>query len=151
MTRADARGRRRRAPGRPAGFGRRSGPVLATLHGGLGMFFFAAAWTKLTEPFDLLALMMLWPADTTLAVVRAVGWIELVLATAVTAPLLRDWRGRIAALAATLALSGNAVFMTGHYLVHGNPGLATTNLLLALIGAAILAGHRHPRARPEPG
>ncbi|MBU1383530.1 MAG: DoxX family protein [Alphaproteobacteria bacterium] len=147
MTRTDGRPRRRREPSRPAGFGRRSGPILATLHGVLAMFFFAAAWTKLTEPLDLLSLMMTWPAETTAEVVRAVGWIEFMLAAAVVAPLVRDRHGRIAALAATLALSGNAAFMTTYYIVQRDPGLMTTNLLLILICAAIWVGHRRPRTR----
>lgn len=151
MTRAEARRRRRQAPSRPAGFGRYSGLILATLHGWLAMFFFAAAWAKLTEPFDLLSLMMIWPADTTPDVVRAVGWIELVLAAAVAAPLIRDWHGRIAALAATLALLGNAAFMAAYYIVQRDPGLVTTNLLLVLISAAILVGHRRRQTRSEPG
>ncbi len=142
----------RQAPSWPAaGFGRRSGPILATLHGGLAMFFFTAAWAKLTEPFDLLSLMMLWPADKSPEVVRAVGWIEFMLAATVAAPLLRDWRGRILALAATVALSGNAAFMSAYYIVHRDPGLVTTNLLLVLISGAILIGHRRPQPRSEPG
>lgn len=151
MSRTDVRRARGPAPSRPAGFGRRSGPILATLHGLLAMFFFAAAWTKLTEPFDLLSLMMIWPAATTPDVVRAVGWTEFALAAAVAAPLVREWRGRTAALAATLVLSGNAAFMVACYIVHRDPGLVTTNLLLGLISAAILAGHRRPRRRSERG
>ena len=151
MTRTEAPRRRRPPPPRPAGFGRRSGPILVTLHGWLAMFFLAAAWAKLTEPFDLVSLLLIWPADTTADVVRAVGWIELVLATAVAAPLLRDWRGRTAALAATLALCGNAAFMTAYYIVQRDPGLVTTNLLLILIGAAILVGHGRTGPRSEPG
>lgn len=115
------------------------------------MFFFAAAWAKLTEPFDLLSLMMLWPADKSPEVVRAVGLIEFMLAATVAAPLLRDWRGRLLSLAATLLLSGNAAFMSAYYIVHRDPGLATTNLLLVLIGGAILVGHRRPQPRYERG
>ncbi len=151
MSRTDPRRRHRPAPSRPAGFGRHSVPILVTLHGWLAMFFFAAAWAKLTEPIDLLSLLMTWPADTTPDFVRAVGWIEFVLAALVCAPLVRDWRGRLAALAATLMLCGNAVFMTAYYIVQCDPGLVTTNLLLILIGAAILAGHRRPRPRFERG
>lgn len=121
------------------------------LHGCLAMFFFTAAWAKLTEPFDLLSLMMIWPADTTPGVVRAVGCIEFVLAAAVAAPPMLDWRGRAAALAATLALSGNAAFMATYYAVHRDPGLVTTNLLLILIGAAIVVGHCRPGLRCGPG
>lgn len=148
MTGTEARRRRRQAPARPVGFGRHSGLILATLHSGLAMFFFGAAWAKLTEPFDLLALLMIWPAATSPELVRVVGWIELVLAAMVAAPLLRDGHGRIAALAAGLALSGNAAFMTVYYIVHRDPGLVTTNLLLVLISVAMLVGHRRLRSGP---
>lgn len=151
MTPTNLRQGRWQTPSQPAGFGRHSGPILTTLHGGLAMFFFAAAWAKLTEPFNLLSLLMIWPADTTPDVVRAIGWIEFVLASAVAAPLVRGWRGRLTALAATLALSGNAVFMVVYYIVQFDAGLMTTNLLLALISAAIRVGHRCPRPRFEPG
>jgi len=151
LSRTEARRRRRQAPLRPAGFGRRSGLLLTTLHGWLAMFFFAAAWTKLTEPFDLLSLMMIWPADASPDVVRAVGGIELVLAAAVAAPLVRDWHGRMAALAATVALSANAAFMAAYYIVQGESGLVTTNLLLVLIGGFILVGHRRLPLRCGPG
>ncbi|WP_396593028.1 hypothetical protein [Brevundimonas sp. R86498] len=153
MTPGDTRRGVRQTPSRPAAFGRHSGIILATLHCGLAMFVFGTAWAKMTEPFDLLSLLMIWPADTTPAVVRTVGWIELMLAAAVAAPLLREWRGRIAAVAATVTLSANAVVMTAWYILHRDPGLVTTNLVLILIGGAILVGHRPrpPGAACDPG
>lgn len=52
------------------------------------MFFGGAAYAKLTSTLDLLTVLLGWPEDAGLSLVRAVGALELTLAVGVLAPLL---------------------------------------------------------------
>lgn len=107
------------------------------------MFFLGAAYTKLTQPMDLLTLLMAWPVMTTLDVVRVVGWIELALGTAQFSSVLFGGRlVRAVALTAASILTANATVMTVFYVVRLDPGLAFTNIVLVFLGVAILLGHR---------
>lgn len=130
---------------RPEVFGRHSSFIVALLHGGLALFFFMAGWAKLTEPLHLLSLLMAWPGHTSPSVVYVIGAAEMALATAVAAPLLRDWRGRLCALRAAIMLSASATAMMIYHVVRNDHGLATTNLMLVLIGVAIVIGQRPRR------
>lgn len=127
----------------PAGFGRHTAPILWVLHGWLAMFFLGAAYAKLTEPRDILILLLGWPETVRPSVVEAVGWIELAIASALATPLLWNatWPRRIA-LAATMVVMTNAAVMLVFYALRLDPGLALTNAALILIGGGIFHGHR---------
>ena len=89
--------------------------ALWTLQGWIAMFFIAAGYAKLTEPLDSLVTLLLWPAHTTLTVVRGLGVAEIVLALMLLAPLV-SWR-------------------------LGRPFLLVAAAVLALLEAAMLALH----------
>ena len=128
---------------KPSGFGRHTTPILWTLHGWVTMFFVGAAYAKLTEPMELLTLLMAWPAMMRPEVVRAVGWVELILAAALFSSLLIDSRvARVVALTTSTILTLNAVAMLVFYVLRLDLGLALTNAALILLGVGILLGHR---------
>lgn len=138
----------RYAAERPAGYGRYTAPILWNLHGCMAMFFLGAAYAKLTEPITLLVVLMGWPAATSAEVVRAVGWVELLLALSQLGPILSSAQtGRALALASTVILGTNAVTMTALYVVRNDPGLAATNLALIFLAAGILFAYRTSPAR----
>jgi hypothetical protein len=62
--------------------------ALWTLQGWTAMFFFAAGYAKLTEPFANLVTLLSWPALASETLVRGIGIVEVVLALGVLAPLL---------------------------------------------------------------
>lgn len=62
--------------------------ALWTLQGWIAMFFLAACYAKLTEPVDILPLMLGWPEMADEVFVRGVGALEIGLAAGVLAPLL---------------------------------------------------------------
>lgn len=150
MSAPNEQGRRGQIRSRPSGFGRSSAPIFATLHGCLAMFFFTTAFAKWAEPFELLVLLMIWPTYTTPDIVRTVGCIEFILASAVAAPPIFAWRARTAALYATWVLLGYTAFMAAYYVAHRDPGLAITNLVLVMMSAALLAGYRRPKPLSGP-
>lgn len=133
----------RKPPGRPSGLGPHTVPILWMLQGWMAMFFLAASYAKLTEPIELLALLMVWPAMVSAETVRVVGWVELILGVAILGPLVSSRRlARYVALTAVSILMLNAAGMTVFYFVRFDPGLAITNMALLLLGVGILHGHR---------
>jgi hypothetical protein len=132
----------RPGPLKPAGFGRFTVPILWTLHGWLAMFFLAAGYAKLTEDLTLLTLLMGWPGQAGLGVVRTVGWIEVGLAMPLIAALTSERWGRIAAVGATCLLTLNTVALTVWHAARLEVGPSATNLILTGLGLAILIGHR---------
>lgn len=115
-------------------------PMLWTLQGWLAMFFIAAAYTKLSQPQDLLAILLPWTEAAPAVMVKAIGWGELALGLGVLAPLV-SWRlGRPAMMLSAVGLTASALIMTGVHLIALEPGLAFTNVALATIGAGLLWG-----------
>ncbi|MFA4938857.1 DoxX family protein [Brevundimonas sp.] len=79
--------------------------MLWTLQGWIAMFFIAAGYAKLTEPLDMLVILLGWPAHASLALVQGLGVAEVVLAVMLLAPLI-SWRlGRPLLLVAAAALA----------------------------------------------
>lgn len=115
-------------------------PMLWTLQGWLAMFFIAAAYTKLTQPEHLLAILLPWTAWAPVALVKTIGWAEFVLGLGVLAPLI-SWRlGRPIMMISAAGLTASALVMMVLHAAAFEPGLAITNLALVAIGAGVLTG-----------
>jgi hypothetical protein len=116
--------------------------ALWTLQGWAAMFFFAAGYAKLTEPFDNLVALMNWPALVGENLVRGVGIVEVVLALGMLAPLL-SWRfGRWPLLVSAAGLVVLETVMLGVHALGADIGLALTNVALLAITVPVLLGRR---------
>lgn len=115
-------------------------PMLWTLQGWLAMFFIGAAYAKLSQPQDLLAILLPWTETAPVAMVKAIGWLELAMGLGVLAPLV-SWRfGRPVMMISAVGLTASALLMTGVHLIALEPGLAITNVVLIAIGAGLIWG-----------
>jgi hypothetical protein len=104
--------------------------ALWTLQGWIAMFYIAAGYAKLTEPQELLILLLEWPAHVPPALVQGLGIAETVLATMLLAPLV-SWRlGRPLLLVAAFGLGVLESVMTLVHLSDLHWGHATINLIL---------------------
>lgn len=115
----------------------------------LAMFFIGAAAAKLTEPLDTLSYLLGWPAVVDPAFVQAVGWVELTLAIAVLAPLASWSIFRPVLLIGAAGLVAETVMMGAYHAYEANWWLATVNVALAAMGAAVLTGRRAAAERIE--
>lgn len=112
--------------------------TLWTLQGWVAMFFVAAGYAKLTEPFANLVDLMRWPAFAPENFVRGLGVAEIVLALLMLAPVVSWKHGRpllVVAAAGLLALQ--SVMLA----IHANGmdvGPAVTNLILIAMTAPVL-------------
>lgn len=112
--------------------------ALWTFQGWLAMFFTAAGYAKLTQPMDVLTMMLLWPAFAPANLVRGLGVAEIVLAAMVLAPLV-SWRiGRCFLVAAAGGLLALETVMLGVHLTGGAFGLAAVNTVLIGITVPVL-------------
>lgn len=122
-------------------------PMLWTLQGWLAMFFIAAAYAKLTQPQELLAILLTWTVWTPVAFVKAVGWVELAMGLGVLTPLV-SWRwGRPVMMVSAAGLTASALVMTVVHAAAQEPGLAVTNLALVAIGAGLVLGRSREARR----
>lgn len=116
--------------------------ALWTLQGWIAMFFIAAGYAKLTESMTNLTVLMKWPAMAAEGLVRGLGVVEIALALGLLTPLA-SWRvGRPILLASTAGLLALETTMAGLHLLGGDWGLATVNLILLAMTAAVLVGRR---------
>lgn len=115
---------------------------LWVLQGWLAMFYIAAGYAKLTQPHDMLALLMVWPGRVDPAWVLAVGWAEIALALGLLAPLISWSRFRVVLLLAALALLAEATVMAVFHALESGPGLAVINGLLLSMSLAVIVGRR---------
>lgn len=115
---------------------------LWVLQGWLAMFYLGAAFAKLSQPHDLLVYLMGWPARIDPALVQTIGWVELVLAVGMIAPMVSWPRFRSLLLVSAAALFANAFLMGGYHAMAGHWMLAAVNGVLAVFAATILIGRR---------
>ena len=114
--------------------------ALWTLQAWLAMFFAGAAYAKLTQSQEILGHLLGWSAGVDLAVVRALGTIELFLALGVLAPLLA-WRGGGQVMAfSVIGMIGLTAFTLALHLSRLELGFATLNLVLTGCALAVLLG-----------
>ena len=119
---------------------------LWVLQGWLAMFYLGAAFAKLSQPHDLLTYLMGWPAQVDPGLVQTIGWVELVLAIGVIAPMISWPRFRPLLLVSTAVLFANAFLMGGYHAMSGHWTLAMVNAVLAVFAVTVLIGRR-PEAR----
>lgn len=141
-----------RRPGRRrTGYGCVTDPILWTLRGWLGLFFLGAGYAKVSQPEDVLARMMEWPAHVDLAIIRPMGGVELAAALLLALPVVVDRpRARDIALWSTAFLTVEAVAFALYHAFAGQAGLTLINLGLILIGGTLL-GERRAYAVRDPG
>lgn len=106
------------------------------------MFFIGAAYAKLTSPSDLLVILLGWPEGVDLAMVRAIGAVELSLAIGIVAPLL-TWRLAPVMASSAIGLAGLTGFNLALHLGRQEFGFAGLNLALAAAALAVLIGRRN--------
>jgi len=116
--------------------------TLWTLQGWTAMFFFAAGYAKLTEPFANLVTLMSWPALVSETLVRGIGIVEIVLALGVLAPLLSWKLGRWPLLVSAAGLVLLETIMLAVHVIGADVGLALTNIALLAITIPVLLGRR---------
>jgi hypothetical protein len=118
--------------------------ALWTLQGWIAMFFVAAGYAKLTEPIDNLALLLRWPEQGSISLVRGVGILEIILALGMLMPLF-SWKiGRWPLLVSAIGLVAMESVMLGLHIVGADTSLALTNALLLAITIPVLLGRRPP-------
>lgn len=111
--------------------------ALWTLQGWLAMFFLAAGYAKLTEPMDMLVILLSWPAHVTPEMVRALGAAEVLLAVSVLSPLVLRSFGRPLLVLAAMAMLALETAMLVIHVVYFEWGPVATNLALILITATV--------------
>ncbi len=116
--------------------------ALWTLQGWAAMFFVAAGYAKLTEPFANLITLMQWPALVSETLVRGVGIVEIVLALGLLAPLASWKLGRWPLLISAAGLIVLETVMLAVHVLGVDIGLALTNVTLLAITIPVLLGRR---------
>lgn len=112
--------------------------TLWTVQGWLTMFFVAAGYAKLTEPFANLVDLMRWPALVAENFVRGLGVAEIVLAILLLAPLASWKHGRpLLVMAASGLLALESVMLLVH-LTGLDVGPAITNAILIAMTAPVV-------------
>lgn len=106
----------------------------------LAMFYLASGYAKITEPHEMLTLLMTWPGEFDLAVVRAIGWTEAGLAIGLVAPLLSWPAFRIPLLMSAAALMLNASIMAGYHAVQKDLVLTLVNGFLVALAITVFRG-----------
>jgi len=112
--------------------------TLWTLQGWLAMFFIAAGYAKLTEPFANLVDLMKWPALVSENFARGLGLAEIVLAVLILAPLASWKHGRPLLVVAASGLLLLEVVMLAIHAMGLDAGPAVTNVILIAMTAPVL-------------
>lgn len=121
--------------------------ALWTAQGWLAMFLAGSACAKLTEPVDLLIILLGWPESGDLAFVRTLGWIELAMAVGILAPLV-SWRiGRPILLISSAAVVISTGAMAALHLMRMDLGFAGLNAVLAVLALAVFLRRRPTEVR----
>lgn len=111
---------------------------LWTLQGWLAMFFIAAGYAKLSEPFVNLVELMRWPALVAENMVRGLGVAEIILAVLLLAPLVSWKEGRPLLIVAAIGLLALEAVMLAIHLAGGDIGPSVTNAILIAMTAPVL-------------
>lgn len=112
--------------------------TLWTLQGWVAMFFVAAGYAKLTEPFANLIDLMRWPAFAPENLVRGLGVAEIVLAVLMLAPVISWKQGRPLLVVAAVGLLALETVMLAIHATGLDVGPAVTNLILIAMTAPVL-------------
>ena len=120
--------------------------ALWTLQAWLAMFFLAAGYTKLTQPRNLLDVLLGWTDQTPPVLVTGLGVLETALGLGVVASLI-TWRLRRLVTGSALVLSGLALVMLCLHLWRFEPGLALVNLSLAAFAVLVFIGRTREARR----
>jgi hypothetical protein len=112
--------------------------TLWTLQGWVAMFFVAAGYAKLTEPFANLVDLMRWPAFAPENFVRGLGVAEIVLALLMLAPVVSWKHGRPLLVVAAAGLLALQSVMLAIHASGMDVGPAVTNLILIAMTAPVL-------------
>ncbi|MFC7377112.1 DoxX family protein [Brevundimonas sp. GCM10030266] len=112
--------------------------TLWTLQGWVAMFFVAAGYAKLTEPFANLIDLMRWPAFAPENLVRGLGVAEIVLAVLMLAPVISWKQGRPLLVVAAAGLLALETVMLAIHATGMDVGPAVTNLILIAMTAPVL-------------
>lgn len=110
----------------------------------LALMFGMSGWMKSTYPIETLNMYAPWTTDVPLALVRFIGYAELLGALGVVLPAATRVKPGLTALAAAL-LTLTMVFAFGFHLARGEAHAVTMPLLLGLL-AAFVAWGRYSRA-----
>lgn len=114
--------------------------ALWVLQSSIAMFYIGAGYAKLTQPHDMLSLLMTWPARVTLDLVHTLGWIEISLAVGLLTPLLSWSRFRIVLIAAAGGLMLDASAMLLFHATQGQLLLSAINGGLCLMSLIVILG-----------
>lgn len=114
----------------------------------LAMFYLGAGYAKITQPREMLALLMTWPGLVDPGLVKTVGWIEIALAVGLVAPLFSWPRLRVPLLMSAATLMLIASCMAGYHAAQKDLVLAFLNGFLTVLAVTVLAGRS---ARREDG
>lgn len=114
--------------------------ALWVLQSWLAMFYIAAGYAKLTQPHEMLTVLMIWPAEASQRTVQLIGWVELALAVGMVSPLI-SWRLFLRVmLIGGLGLTAEATLMAIYHAANQHLGLALINAALALTGGMVIGG-----------
>lgn len=111
--------------------------ALWTLQGWLAMFFVAAGYAKLSQPMEMLIILLSWPVHFAPPAVRLLGALEVLLAAAVLSPLISWTFGRPLLVSATMAMLALEAMM---FIIHAMSfewSHALINLALGLMTAIV--------------
>lgn len=114
--------------------------ALWVLQSWLAMFYIAAGYAKLTQPQEMLAALMIWPADASLRTIRVIGWVELSLAVGMVIPLISWSLFRRTMQLACIGLMVEAVLMAIYHAAGLHLGLAFVNSALAVMSLVVIMG-----------
>lgn len=124
--------------------------LLWVLQTWLALSYAGAGYAKLSQPQELLSLLMTWPGQVDVAQLHAIGWAEIALAACIVAPLI-SWRiFRPVLMVGALGVLIDAAFMTVFHALQRGPGLALLNGLIVLMALAVIVG-RWPGQAHRPG
>lgn len=113
----------------------------------LAMFYLGAGYTKLSQPRDMLALMMTWPARVDVGLLHLIGWVEIGLALGVVAPLISWSIFRPLLLIGATGLLIDAGFMAVFHAFERDSYLALLNGLLLVVTLTVIGGRWTWRVR----
>lgn len=123
--------------------------ALWVLQSWLAMFYIAAGYAKLTQPQEMLAVLMTWPGDASLHTIRMIGWVELIFAVGMVVPLI-SWPlfHRVMQIAC-IGLMAEATLMAVYHAAGQHLGLALVNAALAVMSLAVIMGRVRGKLDPR--
>lgn len=118
--------------------------ILWTLQAWLTMFYLGAGYAKLTQPMDLLTVLMTWPGLVDPVTVRLLGALDIILACCFIAPLFSS-ASRSPPRGTLMTIMAVSLFFLIFHISERNVSLALTNAVL-IASAGMILFHRARRA-----